>query len=107
MAWETRHHSRQKYYYRSRRMPDGRVRKEYVGTGSEAETAAAIDAEKRAEREREVAIHQALLEELEQAADAVADLAQGCDVMVIASLLAAGFQCHKGAWRRTKQEVKE
>ena len=107
MAWENRDHSRQKYYYRSHRLPDGRVRKEYVGTGSEAERAAAIDAEKRAERESQRADHLAHLAELEQTSRMVADLARGCDVMLNASLLAAGYQCRKGVWRQTKQEVKE
>ena len=107
MAWENRDHSRQKYYYRSHRLPDGRVRKEYVGTGSEAECAAAIDAEKRAERERQRAKHQALLAELEQASNVVAGLAHGCNVMVNASLLTHGYVCNKGVWRQTKQEVKE
>ena len=107
MAWEQRKNSRQKYYYRSRRLADGRVRKEYIGTGSEAEGAAALDAEKRAEMERQRAKHQALLAELEQASNAVADLAHGCDVMLNASLLTRGYRCRKGVWTQTKQEVKE
>ena len=107
MAWEQRKNRRQKYYYRSYRTPDGRVRKEYVGTGRDAERAAAKDAEKRAEVERRRAEHQALLAELEQASNAVADLAHGCDVMLNASLLTHGYQCRKGVWRQTKQEVKE
>ena len=107
MAWEHRKNSRQKYYYRSHRTPDGHVHKEYVGTGSDAERAAALDAEKRAEVGRQRAKHQALLREFEQASNAVADLAHGCGTMLNASLVARGYQCRKGVWRQTKQEVKE
>ncbi len=50
MAWESRTGTERRYYTRSRKIR-GRVVREYVGRGSKAEIEAALDQERREERE--------------------------------------------------------
>src|SRR3954452_4311922 len=54
MAWEQRKTSKNSYYYRSSRLPDGRVFKTYYGKGIAAANAAEADRLKRAEREQQL-----------------------------------------------------
>src|SRR5689334_17649435 len=69
MGWDVRTSGR-RYYYRSRR-PDGggQPRRQYLGTGPEAEMAAAEDAQRRDERQAEQEARRAERARL-QAADA-------------------------------------
>jgi len=100
MAWETR--SGRPYFYHSARV-DGRVVKDYVGTGPLAELAAKLEAQDR-RRRREAAealrVDQARVL-LVEAASAALDAA--VDGLVAAALLAAGYHRHNyGPWRRRR-----
>jgi len=101
MGWETRN-ERGRYYTRSRKV-NGRIIREYVGTGLVAELAAQQDAEacaeKLAERER-------LQHEVARWAAATApltELSRLLDGLTAAALMAAGYhQHHRGAWRKRR-----
>ena len=102
MAWEKRKRGG-RYYTRSRRSPeDGRVLREYVGTGPLAELAAEADRTKRelaeAERERE----KEELERLEALAAPVEELSEAAEILALAHLIAAGYHRHKGEYRRAR-----
>ena len=99
MGWEVRRG--RKYYYRSRRV-DGRVVKEYFGSGAAAEEAARIDAtaaaEKRRQRER---LHEFITELAEinrrlDAQDVIVDAA------VEAYMTAGGYHKCRGEWRKKR-----
>jgi hypothetical protein len=101
MGWERRG-GRGRYYTRSRKV-DGRVVREYVGTGLLGELAARQDARARAERLAERERLQA--EETRWAAVAAPldELSQLLDGLMAASLIAAGYhQHHRGAWRKRR-----
>ena len=102
MAWEKRERGGL-YYTRSRRSPeDGRVLREYVGSGPLAELAARSDRKKRelaeAERERE----KTELERLEALMAPVEELSEAAEILVRAHLIAAGYHRHKGEYRRAR-----
>lgn len=104
MAWEYRNSRR--YYYRSERV-NGRVQKEYVGTGQFAEYAAALDYYDRLNRLSDEARDHA-----DRAADAATDtlIRQYCAEVsrtVAAVLTAAGYHRHeRGAWRKRRDTMK-
>lgn len=105
MGWETRRH-RGRYYTRSRR-EQGRVVREYVGCGEKGERAAALDAERRAEREADRAAIQAERERA-QALDAdLMGLHRAVDLLTRGALLAAGFERHKRQWRTHRDDPSE
>ena len=89
------------YYYRSVREGE-RVRKEYVGSGTLGEVAAALDELKRRQREDEAAYWREEHERLEQGAAFVRELEEAAEVFIRAQLLASGFHKHKGQWRRKR-----
>ena len=100
MSWERR--GQQWVYYRARRV-NGRVVKDYCGTGFLAELEAEEDAQAREERrsrlERERAEHKAL-EALDAAVDAFVLLTKAAVKKV---LTAAGYRQHKrGEWRKVR-----
>jgi hypothetical protein len=102
VAWEKRERGG-RYYTRSRRSPeDGRVLREYVGSGALAELAAEADRTKRelaeAERERE----KEELERLEALAAPVEELSEAAEILAHAHLIAAGYHRHKGEYRRAR-----
>jgi len=102
MGWETRGGKR--YYYRARKV-DGRVVKEYVGTGPLAELTATVDeasrGERTAARERRRGERAALLD-LDEAASGF-DLAAAALAGV--SMVAAGYHRHRrGEWRRRRDD---
>ena len=102
MAWETRERGG-RYYTRSRRSPeDGRVLREYVGSGPLAEAAAEADRTERelveAERRRE----KTELERLEALAAPVLEISQAAEILFRAHLIACGYHRHKGEWRRAR-----
>src|SRR2546422_5908807 len=99
MPWEHRG-STQKYYYRSRKR-HGRIIRQYYGRGILAERAAAEDAERRTERERERTErhHIAAL----QAQTTI--LSHTTETLVSAYLLLAGYHQHKRTWRLRRQTM--
>lgn len=98
VAWEERARGG-RYYTRSRR-EDGRVVREYVGTGEVAELFARADATVRLERERRAAGEREELERLEDLAAPVAELCELAEAITRAHLIASGHHKHKGEWRR-------
>ncbi len=96
MAWE------RGYYYRVRKV-NGRVVREYVGTGRLAELVAQQDAIERQHREAERAERLAKQAELEALDAPLAELCQLAELLARAALLAAGFRQHKrGEWRKRR-----
>ena len=102
MAWEQRKNTSRRYYYRSRRLPDGRVIKTYHGTGQRGAQAADADRRKSAERCLQLRRHRAQLEHFQHVAAPLVELCEACDVITQAALLAAGYHRRKGEWRNRR-----
>jgi hypothetical protein len=98
MAWETRERG-SRYYTRSYRDEDGRVRREYVGGGAVGELAALRDSRERHRREEADEHGRALLEQAGELTAPVLELCETADVLLRAHLVAAGYARHKGEWR--------
>ena len=99
MPWEKRRGK--EYYYRKRRIGD-RVVSEYVGTGPDAEAAAALDELKRQTREKERERFRREQEKqlaIDQEVDRVCRLIQN---LTYGTLLVHGFHTHKGEWRKRR-----
>ncbi len=97
MGWD-----KGRYYTRSKKV-NGRVQREYVGTGRVAELAAELDALERDERQLKA---QDVRDEKGELAALDADLqalTETTDRLARAALLAAGYHQHKrGEWRRRR-----
>ncbi len=103
MAWETRN-GRGRYLTRSRRR-NGRVVREYVGTGKVAELAALIDEQERVLRKAEDIARQAAIAELQALGADVAEFCQLVDLATRVALVANGYhQHHRGEWRKKRDE---
>ena len=100
MGWEYRAGGGPYYIRYTRR--HGREVREYFGRGPEAEKAAAEDARKLAERERE-RIEQRQLQALDSQ---TAELTKVTKTLVHATLLGAGFHQHSRQWRKSRQLTK-
>jgi hypothetical protein len=102
MGWD-----RGRYYTRSKKV-NGRVVREYVGTGELAELAAETDILLRLQRSEERAARRAERSEL-QALDAPLDeLNDLADLLAHTALTAAGFRRHKrGEWRKRRDHADE
>ena len=101
MAWETRNGGGH-YYTRSRRV-NGRVVREYVGTGLIAELAAAEDAERHAEREKKRQVWNARKDDSERVAALVDRCTKCVSALTTAVLVNAGFyRHHRGEWRKRR-----
>lgn len=103
MSWELRGGKR--CYYRAKRV-NGRVVKEYCGTGPEAEAAARADAE--AARAKFAARYKAARELFEFRKD-VAEFYAFDDLMaaeIARHMVALGFHKYRGVWRK-KRKPKE
>jgi len=98
MAWETRPGGG-RYYTRSRRV-NGRVVREYVGSGEKGQQAALADAERRAEWEAERALIRAEQARARAIDAELATLDRTVDVLTRGILLAAGFERYKRQWRK-------
>ena len=101
MGCETRR-GQGRYYTRSRKV-NGRIIREYVGTGLVAELAAQQDAEELAQRlaERERLQHEAV--RWAATTTPLAELSRILDGLSAAALIAAGYhQHHRGAWRKRR-----
>ncbi len=103
MAWEARRRGRGPYYTRSRK-EHGRVRREYFGKGPEAQLAAALDAQRRRDRQARRDHLRADRERWEGAAALLSELTEIADLLLRAALLGDGYHQHRrGAWRRKRR----
>lgn len=96
MGWETRKGKR--YYYRSKRV-NGRVVKEYCGTGPAAEEAARLDAEAAAKRRESDERFRKSMEVDALLGEAIDWL----DARIAATMIAAGFHRSHGEWRKKRK----
>lgn len=106
MAWETRN-SGGRYYTRSKRV-DGRVVREYVGTGPVAELVAAQDAERRAERGQQrkaCNAERSRLEALVSTVDRFSDALSGLTGLVLVN--AGYYRHHRGGWRKKHERKRD
>ena len=96
MAWE------RGYYYRVRKV-NGRVVREYVGTGAVAELIAQMDALERERRQLEALEQRQENDELKALDAELKIVNERANLAARAALLAAGFHQHKrGEWRRRR-----
>ncbi len=94
MGWD-----KGRYYTRLKKV-NGRVVRQYIGTGRSAERLADLDASARQAREAERVAQRARRAELD-ALDAPLDELN--ELAARAALVAAGFrQHHRGAWRKSR-----
>jgi hypothetical protein len=101
MGWETRR-GRGRYYTRSRKV-NGRIIREYVGTGLVAKLAAQQDAEARAQRRAERKRLQQEEARWASTAAPLEELSHLLDGLTAAALFTAGYhQHHRGAWRKRR-----
>lgn len=100
MAWETRERGGS-YYTRSRRV-DGRVVREYIGTGPVAELLAHEDEATRLVRAQRAEAERAELERARGLMEMAPDLDALAEILVRAEMVAAGYHRHKGEWRRRR-----
>ena len=101
MAWETRKRGG-RYYTRSQRR-NGRIVREYVGSGLFGELCAEKDAEGRAERKRQRDAWLAEQEEFEALDARVSEVDEACAALMRDALEQAGYYQHKrGEWRKRR-----
>lgn len=93
-----------RYYTRSFRV-NGRVVREYVGSGQAAEEAALEDQRGREKRRLQREVQRKESERLEAIARVLSILATLSKVSMKEALETAGYHCHKGQWR--KQRLRE
>jgi hypothetical protein len=99
MGWD-----RGRYYTRSRKV-NGRVVREYIGTGTQGELASQMDAITRADRQAEKAALRAEREALDALDADLKTLIENADLVARAALLAAGYHQHKrGEWRKRREQ---
>ncbi len=96
MAWE-----KGRYYTRSRKV-NGRVIREYIGSGRVGELAAQLDAMEREQREYEREAWRIEREEFEAFDETITKVCQMADVIAQAAMVAAGFHPRRGEWRRRR-----
>lgn len=90
------------YYTRSRKV-DGRVLREYVGTGPLAEIAAQMDEEERQRREDEAAAWREERERLEALEGPLEELCEAAELLARAALVIGGYRQHnRGEWRKKR-----
>ncbi|MFO7904344.1 MAG: hypothetical protein R6U98_16900 [Pirellulaceae bacterium] len=96
MGWE-----KGRYYTRSRKV-NGRVVREYVGGGEVGAMAAHVDAINRERRYQERESWRLEQEEMDTIDASVDNVCQMADLIAQATMVAAGFHCHRGEWRRRR-----
>lgn len=99
MGWEERNGNL--YYYRKER--DGsHVRSVYIGSGETVHLISQLEAMRREEAEMKL-LHQRSLRELGKQADRIIEVhAEATELLMTATLLAAGFHTHRRQWRRKR-----
>lgn len=101
MGWEFRERG-SRYYTRSIRV-NGRVTRQYLGSGAVAQAIAYLDEKDRMEREEKARKERAGREELEALDRTMEELDRAADVLMKAHLIAAGYHRHnKGEWRKRR-----
>ncbi len=102
MGWD-----KARYYTRSKKV-NGRVVREYVGTGRVAALAARMDTLEREKREADRAALKAERARLDALDAPLNDLNDLAELLAHAALLAAGFHQHKrGEWRKRRVQRDE
>jgi hypothetical protein len=91
----------QSYYYRYH-WNGGKVRKEYVAAGELARFIAEWDRLDRAIRELEQEREQEEQERLGVLLESVVEACEVADVLLEAALVASGYHCHRGEWRKAR-----
>ncbi len=100
MPWARRHGRR--YYYRSVRT-GSRVRNVYLGSGPEAEAAAAEVERRKHDRVAARAATRAERDRFEEGLSFLQALSSLVDLLLLAALYAEGFRRHRrGEWRRRR-----
>lgn len=102
MSWETRQRGG-RYYTRSRRI-EGRILREYIGTGPLAEAIATLDEVDRSADARERAQWRAEREPIDEAWQELRAIGKAVQAAVRASLEGAGFKYHRGEWRAPRRK---
>lgn len=99
MGWENRNGNL--YYYRKER--DGsRVRSVYIGSGETAHLISKLEAMRHEEIKMKL-LHQRNLREMDEQVDNLIERhGKAADVLLTATLLAAGFHTHHRQWRRKR-----
>lgn len=101
MGWEKRERGT-RYYTRSKRV-NGRVTKEYIGTGPIAELFAFQDEAGRQRREEEARAWREEREDLEHLDGTAGDLCELAELLNRAALVAGGYRQHnRGEWRKPR-----
>ena len=100
VGWETR--ERGTSYYTRSWWVDGRVVREYIGTGPLGEIVASDDELKRRQKEESVAYWREKRERLEQDAAFLKELEKVAEILTRAHLLASGCHKRKGEWRKKR-----
>jgi hypothetical protein len=101
MGWE-----KGRYYTRSRKV-NGHVVREYIGGGELGSLVAQMDEIERERRNLERERWRLEKEEMEAFDDSVAKVCQMADVIAKATMVAAGFHCHRSEWRRRRVQDKK
>jgi hypothetical protein len=97
MSWD-----KGRYYTRSKKV-NGRVVREYIGTGDFAELVAKLDALEREQRELEHADEKALRNELTALDGTLSEMDSQAEVLARAALIVAGYhQHHRSEWRKRR-----
>jgi hypothetical protein len=96
MGWE-----KGGYYTRSRKV-QGRVVREYIGSGPLAEIIAKQDCVERALKQADREDFRALQNMLDERDQLDSNINQLTRVAVRAAMVAAGFHSHKGQWRKRR-----
>jgi hypothetical protein len=104
MAWEIRKNGR-RCYYRSKKV-NGRVFRQYIGSGPAAELIAELDARRRKVRELEAEQRRQELACLNAADAPLRRMTKGTGLLLQAALLGTGHHQHdRGEWRRRRDSA--
>jgi hypothetical protein len=106
VAWETRARGG-RYYTRSTRR-NGRIYRQYVGTGPAAEFAALVDEQCRSDHAASRNQGMAVRQQFEELDRALSELDTVVEASARLALICSGFhQHHRGEWRRRRGQAQE
>jgi hypothetical protein len=102
VGWDRKHAGPEGgYFYESVRTPAG-VRKVYRGRGAAGHEAAAEVEQRRHQRHQAKAAVQAERDAVAEADRLADELQEVSTALLTAWLVANGFRCHKGCWRKAR-----